>query len=741
MSRRIIPRGARLAMRLAVAAAVAGATLGGHVRADDVLVTTRDGRVYRGELAQEAGLWRLRSSTRDVLLSPAICGKPEPAPPLAPEPTYRFNEGLFGKPPRGTIGVIVRDEVWGPLDPRGVTTLTLTDPKLGRVTITMALTRAAPDRILFDGVDYSHSLVQPLARYRGTVLPLVLAQTPASDLAATLKAARFCALAGEAGIAQDLLARAAKLSAAPADLATINHELALREFRYATTECRRVAALDHADRALAMAGQVTVGAPLRAAVPAEVAAWEEFTRTLATRPAALKWVQDYARAQGATLPDLTPTQALRLRALLAPGDDKPPLKPPPALLPKLTAPWATALAGRGLDDAQLQAAVDLAGRTGTFFRQEKPDGAAALAEAYVKARLPGAVKVALLTRATAYDQPAPANHWERVEFPRAEAGKSFHYYLQVPTSYRPDTPCPALVALHGHNSTATACRALWGAVAERHGLILISPEYVYGRPGGYAFSTTEHDAVVDSLRHAARTWNLDPARVGLTGLAQGGVACWDIGIGMAGEFAAVVPITGLSLQREAGLSNLLDTALYAVDGSDDGPGPRFTRKAMETLAKLGADATYVEFRGRAHEEYAEEYEPIARWLLERRRDASPAALHLAAPRYINNRRAWLKIAAAVKALPETNWRGDTIATIEATFAGNLCKAEARNVSALRVYLDPTMVDFGEEVRVQVNFKQYFRGRVEPDWQFAIEDAFARGERQAVYLGFVDVDVR
>jgi hypothetical protein len=283
---------------------------------------------------------------------------------------------------------------------------------------------------------------------------------------------------------------------------------------------------------------------------------------------------------------------------------------------------------------------------------------------------------------------------------------------------------------------------IWGKHAAREGWILISPEYIYGRKWGYHFSEEEHRAVVSALRHAAGYLNIDMDRVFLTGVSQGGHASWDIGPAHAGLFAAVVPIIGAPL-NPAHWPNLHDTALYVIDGSLDAQAPQLNRRAIQELARLRTDATYVEYINRGHEGFGEEYGALCSWLRTRRRTRSPN-VNLVAFRNVELRRRWIAVRATRQALiKEKRTLGPCVtARVEGQFkAGNHIEIRAWNVTRLRILIPPEAIDLDKPVSVRVNGRIAFRGRVSIDWNLALRECLTRRDRRDIYLAEIQVDVR
>lgn len=97
---------------------------------------------------------------------------------------------------------------------------------------------------------------------------------------------------------------------------------------------------------------------------------------------------------------------------------------------------------------------------------------------------------------------------------------------------------------------------------------------------------------------------MDGSRVYLFGQSQGGHAAWDLASAHPERFAAVAPYIGCLASDHLDL-NLGATALYCVDGDQDGNAPArnrkvFDRKALQAglpgllrIAKISGDRQHL----------------------------------------------------------------------------------------------------------------------------------------------------
>ena len=94
-----------------------------------------------------------------------------------------------------------------------------------------------------------------------------------------------------------------------------------------------------------------------------------------------------------------------------------------------------------------------------------------------------------------------------------------HYYLYIPKN-RPSEPLPVILFLHGSAGNFKAYFWLWSKLAEELGLVIVAPSFGFGNwrpPAGIA-------SPLAALDDAARLVEIDPSRVYLAGLSNGGIA-------------------------------------------------------------------------------------------------------------------------------------------------------------------------------------------------------------------------
>lgn len=165
------------------------------------------------------------------------------------------------------------------------------------------------------------------------------------------------------------------------------------------------------------------------------------------------------------------------------------------------------------------------------------------------------------------------------------------YALYVPREYRPGTPWPCVVFLNGSGECGTdgqrqLTQGLFPAMLnakENWPMIAVFPQ----KPDRSS-TWLDHDALVmAALARTREEWNIDPARIYLTGLSQGGAGAWAIAARHADVFAAIAPICGYS-DPAALASNLQNMPVWAFHGlKDDIVPPEHTRNMIAAIEQAG----------------------------------------------------------------------------------------------------------------------------------------------------------
>jgi phospholipase/carboxylesterase len=191
------------------------------------------------------------------------------------------------------------------------------------------------------------------------------------------------------------------------------------------------------------------------------------------------------------------------------------------------------------------------------------------------------------------------------------------FSLYVPERYRPDRAWPLVVALHGGSGTGRAFLWSWLREARGRGCLLLAPS---SRAGTWALDAphVEAAALARMVEFVAERWQVDRARILLSGLSDGATFTLLAGLLADAPYTALAPVSGVLHPACLALGNLARARgrrIYLVHGALDWMFPvQLARMARDALADAGADLCYREIEDLSHTYPREENAEILEWL-------------------------------------------------------------------------------------------------------------------------------
>jgi phospholipase/carboxylesterase len=203
-----------------------------------------------------------------------------------------------------------------------------------------------------------------------------------------------------------------------------------------------------------------------------------------------------------------------------------------------------------------------------------------------------------LTRAT-----LPARDDTGVIHVDNEPGNRGGYSLYVPEFYTPDRAWPLVMALHGGSGNGRNFLWTWLRDARSRGAILVAPTATGPTWAlmGEDTDTPNLDRILEAVR--AR-WNVDPTRLLLTGMSDGGTFCYVTGLEDASPFTHLAPVAATFhplMAEMASAERLRKLPIYLVHGALDWMFPvEIARQTRQLLAAAGATIVYRELEDLSH---------------------------------------------------------------------------------------------------------------------------------------------
>ncbi len=327
-----------------------------------------------------------------------------------------------------------------------------------------------------------------------------------------------------------------------------------------------------------------------------------------------------------------------------------------------------------------------------------------------------------------------------------------HFGLYVPVSYTPSKDYALVVCLHGAGFTGDAYLERWQTrLGENY--ILACPTLM----NGTWWTREAEELVIATIRLVETRYRIDPDRIFLTGMSNGGIGAYLIGMHHAPRFAGIAPMAGgLDDVLLPLLENLRYTPVYIIHGARDQVMPvQLSRAIAGELQRLGIPHVYRE-HARVHPQAGghffprEEVPDLVAWFDRTRRTPVPArvtvvrdASHLIA---FN----WVRIDATARIASFTDQltdnRDDALvnslyAKVEARLAApNRIEVQTERVRRYTLFLNDTLVDFGKPITVVTNGRISYEGPVTPSVETLLRDARRRQERRMLFPASLSIDV-
>lgn len=189
-----------------------------------------------------------------------------------------------------------------------------------------------------------------------------------------------------------------------------------------------------------------------------------------------------------------------------------------------------------------------------------------------------------------------------------EPGSRGGYSMYVPEYYTAERRWPLVMALHGGSGNGRAFLWSWLREARSFGAILIAPTATGPLPEKTTWALMGDDGDTPNLwriLEKVRTrWNVDPARMLMTGMSDGGTFCYVSGLDAASPFThlAAVSATFHPLMAEmADAQRLQGLPIHIVHGKLDWMFPvQVARQTQQALSAAGARVTYRELDDLSH---------------------------------------------------------------------------------------------------------------------------------------------
>ena len=212
-------------------------------------------------------------------------------------------------------------------------------------------------------------------------------------------------------------------------------------------------------------------------------------------------------------------------------------------------------------------------------------------------------------------------------------GATMPYRLFIPRTYDPQQSYPLVVYLHGGGGSGgdnlqqilkgnASGSHVWASehVQGEHPVFVLAPQApegaTWGGPEASELSAAARE-MLEIMESLEREFNIDKARLYLTGQSLGGFGTWDVIIRRPNLFAAAVPLCGSGIVPQypfrkvyssSEFSRIKEMPIWVFQGADDENVPAVgPRNTVDTLREIGSRVRYTEYGGVGHRVWEHAY--------------------------------------------------------------------------------------------------------------------------------------
>ena len=332
-------------------------------------------------------------------------------------------------------------------------------------------------------------------------------------------------------------------------------------------------------------------------------------------------------------------------------------------------------------------------------------------------------------------------------------GRSYPLALSIPLTYQPSKGYGLVVCLHGAGFTGEAYLERWQArLGEDY--VLACPTYA----AGAWFTRRAEELVLASIQSVRRRYHIDPDRIFLTGMSNGGIGTWLIGMHDAPLFAGIAPMAGgLDDVLMPFLANLSNTAIYIIHGTKDQVMPvELSRSISRELAILGIPHVYREHQREhpmagGHYFPREELPDLVAWFNRQRRQPLPTKVTVIREASHFQPFNWVRLESTdpIAAFSDDliSKRDERIksrqyARLEATVvAPDRIEVRTERVQRYSLFLNDQLIDLSKSLTVTTNGQVSFEGPVTPSLEIVLRQARMRQDPRQLFSVHLTIPVQ
>jgi len=328
----------------------------------------------------------------------------------------------------------------------------------------------------------------------------------------------------------------------------------------------------------------------------------------------------------------------------------------------------------------------------------------------------------------------------------AADGKTMPYFL-VAKGKKPEKGWPLVIALHGGGGTSEKLEGphAWPMNTREWQAQMMLFERIYPSDAMYFIPRMADDnegrwyydynqKIFDQIiRRAILFRDVDPNRIYITGISEGGYTAFRLPANRPDRFAAACAMAAAEPLENAPPENLRNLPFRCGIGEQDtmfdriGLARRFFAK-LDDLQKADPEGYVHQFDAQANHGHGIDYAPGPVWMVEHTRNPRPKTIVWTVQKLHNSidlRNNWLALDSEPSTLP---------VKLEASVAGNTITVHTTPESGLklRLFLDDRLVNLDQPVKVILNGKEAFNAKPARNLATMVKTLESRGDPELTY---------
>ncbi|NUM51779.1 MAG: dienelactone hydrolase family protein [Flavobacteriales bacterium] len=153
--------------------------------------------------------------------------------------------------------------------------------------------------------------------------------------------------------------------------------------------------------------------------------------------------------------------------------------------------------------------------------------------------------------------------------------QSIEPLIILPKNFDKTKTYPLLVAFHGFNSNPQEFVSVYENIATKHSMILMlcrGSKIIAFNSFTWSFEQEEYERILEEIELVQLKYNINPAKIILTGYSQGANIAYSLGMVFSQLFCGIIPVAG-TLPKNVSITRMKNKniKLYSIVGLRDNP--------------------------------------------------------------------------------------------------------------------------------------------------------------------------